>query len=78
MSKLLIKKGEKMTIVIAGYEDNDIFFIADSAITSNNKTLLSGLKKYIQYLLISINLISTEPFTDIFLIKHMKEKPFWR
>lgn len=34
-----------MTIVIAGYEDNDIFFIADSAITSNNKTLLSGFKK---------------------------------
>ena len=34
-----------MTIVVAGYDGNDIFFIADSAITSNGKTLLSGFKK---------------------------------
>ena len=34
-----------MTIVVAGYDGNEIFFIADSAITANKKTLLSGFKK---------------------------------
>ncbi|EHU1484096.1 hypothetical protein ABFO97_07600 [Acinetobacter baumannii] len=34
-----------MTIVVAGYDGNEVFFIADSAITANKKTLLSGFKK---------------------------------
>ncbi|MDN8248070.1 hypothetical protein QZK48_16190 [Acinetobacter baumannii] len=34
-----------MTLVVAGYEGEEIFFIGDSAITSNNVTLLSGFKK---------------------------------
>lgn len=34
-----------MTIVVAGHYENEIFFITDSAITNNNKTLLSGFKK---------------------------------
>lgn len=34
-----------MTIVVAGYEGDEIFIIADSAITSGNKTLISGFKK---------------------------------
>lgn len=34
-----------MTLIVAGYHGNEVFFIADSAITNNNKTLLSGFKK---------------------------------
>jgi len=34
-----------MTIVVAGYEGDEIFIIADSAITSGRKTLISGFKK---------------------------------
>ena len=34
-----------MTIVIAGYYKNDLFFIGDTAITQGNKILLSGFKK---------------------------------
>ena len=36
-----------MTIVVAGYEGDEIFIIADSAITSGQKTLISGFKKNI-------------------------------
>ncbi|WP_312088046.1 hypothetical protein [Acinetobacter variabilis] len=34
-----------MTLVVAGYEGDEIFFIGDSAITSDNVPLLSGFKK---------------------------------
>jgi hypothetical protein len=34
-----------MTLVVAGYEGDEVFFIGDSAITSDNVTLLSGFKK---------------------------------
>lgn len=34
-----------MTLIVAGFDGNEVFFIADSAITNNNKTLISGFRK---------------------------------
>lgn len=34
-----------MTLVVAGFDGDEVFFIGDSAITSGNHTLLSGFKK---------------------------------
>ncbi len=48
-----------MTIVVAGYDGNKVFFIADSAITANKKTLLSGFKK-----IYSIPIILNKPYIN--------------
>lgn len=46
-----------MTLVVAGYEGEEIFFIGDSAISSDNVTLLSGFKK-----IYSVPIVVNQPY----------------